>query len=338
MTLGTNKKRYSIVLFALIFMIVGASYTLLSRAATPVASFEAESATKSGTIANITDSSASGTQALKFGPEPSPPSSGTTVFGMSAPDDKWDERLAQVGGPTNIKFRRIFYTTLNQSSYTKVQEAINDGMVPVISWKVSPYTWAEVGSGQADAALQTIVTRLNAIPGKKHLVLHHEPAGDGTAVDFVAMQLRALPILKTAQQATVGPIANGWWWSARSQGYTDAEINEWLPNSVINLSDVIAADTYQDETLNEDGSVKAQRLADWAKRKGNVDAIGIGEFNGWTASAITNVMNVVKAEPLFEWALVWNSGPTGLGIPLEGDRLDAFKAGILTDQPTSIGL
>ena len=324
------------IFFIVVFAIIGTVILVATRAATPTNSFELESGARSGNVSVISNGAASGGSAIQFGSVSG--QSGTTRFGMSSPDDKWDERLAQVGGKTNIKYRRIFYTTLSQTNFSKVQESISDGMVPVISWKLSPYTWAEVSAGAADGALQSIVTRLNAIPGKKHLVLHHEPASDGTAAEYVAMQLRALPILKTATNVTVGPIANGWWWSAKSQGYTDTEINQWLPDSLINISDVIASDTYQDEALNEDGSVKAQRMAAWAKRKGNVKALGIGEFNGWEASAITNVMNVVKAEPLFSWALVWNSGPTGLGIPLDGDRLEAFKQGILTNNITSVGL
>lgn len=279
-----------------------------------------------------TSSGNTGTGTVATPTTPAPASAANAKFGMSAPTDKWNERLAQVGA-TNINFRRIFRVGFDDS-LTKVSESINAGMTPIISWKTDPYSWAQVGSGAADADLHSLVTRLNAIPGKKILILHHEPAGDGTAQDFVAMQLRALPILSTANDAEVGIIANGWWWSAQNQGYSDSEIAEWIPTSLKNVCDFIAADTYQDEALVEDGGVKASRMAAWAKRTGNVSALGIGEFNGLTASAITNVMNVVKAEPLYKWAAVWNSGPTGLGTPLEGDRLQAFILGKSTPNPT----
>lgn len=261
-----------------------------------------------------------------------PTSTANDKFGMSAPADKWNERLAQVGS-AHIKFRRIFLQDFDDS-LTKVSEAINAGMTPVISWKTGGYSWAQVAAGSADSKLNSLVARLNAISGPKFLAIHHEPAGDGSASDYVAMQLHALPILKTANNVTVGVIGNGWWWSARNQGYTDAEIAQWIPSSLKNICDVIAADTYQDEGLEEDGSVKAARLAAWAKRTGGVNAVGIGEFNGFTASSITNVMNVVKADPLFKWALVWNSGPSGLGTPLEGARLQAFITGKSTPDPT----
>lgn len=253
-------------------------------------------------------------------------------FGMAAPADKWNERLAQVGRE-HINYRRIFLVGFDDG-LNKVTETLNAGMTPVISWKTTPYSWAQVGSGAADSALRSLVSRLNAIPGNKILVLHHEPAKDGTANDFVAMQLRALPILKTANNVQVGIIANGWWWSAQNHGYNDSEIAQWIPTSLKNVCDFIAADTYQEPDLSEDGSVRALRLAAWARRTGGVSALGIGEFNGYTAASITNVMNVVKADPLFKWALVWNSGPTGLGTPLEGDRLNAFINGKSTPNPT----
>ncbi|HRJ06262.1 MAG TPA: hypothetical protein PK096_03700 [Candidatus Saccharibacteria bacterium] len=261
-----------------------------------------------------------------------PSSTAHEKFGMSAPTNLWNQRLSEVGA-SNINFRRIFYQEFGDS-LTKVSETINAGMTPVISWKTGSYSWAQVAAGAADGELQSLVSRLNAIPGKKYLVIHHEPAGDGTASDFVAMQLHALPILGTASQASVGIIANGWWWSAQNQGYSDSEIAQWIPSSLKNVCDFIGADTYQDDQLVEDGSVKASRLAAWARRTGGVSALGIGEFNGFTASSITNVMNVVKADTLFKWALVWNSGPSGLGTPLEGARLQAFINGKSTPNPT----
>lgn len=289
------------------------------------------SSTSSGSSDNSgTPSGSSG--GTSSGGSTTPVSTANEKFGMSAPTNLWSQRLSEVGS-AHINFRRLFYQEFGDS-LTRVSESINAGMTPVISWKTGSYSWAQVAAGAADADLQSLVTRLNAIPGKKYLVIHHEPAGDGTAQDFVAMQLHALPILKTANQASVGIVANGWWWSAQNQGYTDAEIANWIPTSLKNISDFIAADTYQDDQQVEDGSVKASRLAAWAKRTGGVSALGIGEFNGFTAASITNVMNVVKAEPLFKWALVWNSGPSGLGTPLEGARLQAFINAKATPNPT----
>lgn len=253
-------------------------------------------------------------------------------FGMSAPANLWNQRLAEVGGPEHIKYRRIFLVGFD-ASLSKVQEAANAGMVPIISYKVSPYSWAQVASGAADADLRNVVTKLNAIPGKKFVALHHEPNGDGTAKDWSNMQLRALPILKTGRDISVGVIGNGWWWSSRAQGLSDAEIAQWIPAQVITISDVIAADTYQDANLVESGGPKIKNLAAWGERVG-AKAIGIGEFNGLSAAGITEAMNAVKSEPLVKWACVWNSEAGNLGIPLSGDRLEAFKKGLSTPNQT----
>jgi hypothetical protein len=257
-------------------------------------------------------------------------------FGMSAPAKLWDQRLAEVGGPAHIHFRRIFYQGFD-SNLSIVQRAISDKMVPIISFKVTPYSWREVADGKADADIKAMVSRLNAIPGEKFVALHHEPSNDGTAKDWSDMQVHALPIIKSAgQNIKVGVIGNGWWWSARSYSLTDAEIAEWITPGVKSVSDVIAADTYQDVKLNESGGPKIEGMSAWARRTGGVKAMGIGEFNALNAVGITEAMNAVKADPMFKWALVWNSDVTGgdLGIPLEGDRLEAFKKGLATPNQT----
>ena len=264
-----------------------------------------------------------------------PVSANRKPFGMSAPDNMWSLRLAEVGGPEYIKFRRIFYQGFD-SSFKLVQESINAGMVPIISFKVNPYSWSQVASGAADAKIKAMVSRLNAIPGEKFVALHHEPAKDGTAKDWSNMQVHALPLIKSnGNNIKVGVIGNGWWWSNQANGYTDAEIAQWITPKVIAVSDVIAADTYQNANLSESGGPKIKNMGSWARRVGGVKALGIGEFNGLTPLAITEAMNAVKAEPLVAWACMWNSQADGLvGRPLEGARLEAFKRGLATTAPT----
>jgi hypothetical protein len=259
-----------------------------------------------------------------------PTSSTSGKFGMSTPVANWDQRLAEVGGPAVIKYRRVYYTSFTDS-LTLVKKSVADGMIPIISFKTGRYSWSQVASGAADADLQTMIKNLNAIPGEKFVAIHHEPASDGTEADWSAMQLHALPIIKNgAAKVSVGVIGNGWWWSSRSNGLSDAEIAKWLPSNLIAICDVVGADTYEDEGLKEDGSVKIANMVAWSKRVGGVKAIGIGEWNGLTAASITRTMNVIKSEPLVKWAAVWNSADSGVGLYLSGDRLDAFRAGVAT--------
>jgi hypothetical protein len=76
----------------------------------------------------------------------------------------------------------------------------------------------------------------------------------------------------------------------------------------------------------------------WANRVGGVKGLGVGEWNGLSAGTVTKSMNVVKSQPLFKWALEWNSANSGIGLYLSGDRLTAFKTGLATTNTTSYGL
>ena len=67
-----------------------------------------------------------------------------------------------------------------------------------------------------------------------------------------------------------------------------------------------------------------KRMGEWARRVGGVRALGVGEFNGHTAAAITNATVALGADPLFAWGCVWNSDG-GIATVLTGDRLAAFQ-------------
>ena len=251
------------------------------------------------------------------------------LLGMSAPASLWDQRVAEVG--PGLQARRIFLSNFG-ASLKIAEEACADGMYPVLSFKTGSYSWAQVAAGNADADLRALAARLEALPCDSFTAIHHEPAKDGTAKDWAAMQAHALPIVGGAigGKVKVGVIANGWWWSATNQGYTDAEIAEYIPPAVIAASDVIASDTYQTCDTCEEPAPKMKRMAEWARRVGGVRALGIGEFNGHTAASITNAAAALKAEPLFAWGCVWNSdgGEGGIATPLEGDRLTAFRTAL----------
>lgn len=243
-------------------------------------------------------------------------------IGMSAPVATWSQRVKEVG--PGLQARRIFLTsfTAGMSLPTK---ACNDGMYPIISLRTGGYSWAQVAAGQADAQLKAMATKLAALPCDVFVAIHHEPYGDGAPADWAKMQVHALPILGVDAGVKVGVIANGWMWSSTKKGYTDAEIAQYIPKSVIAVSDVIAADTYQSRATGEDGAAKMKNMAAWARRVGGVKALGVGEFNAVTATAITNAMNELKSEPLFAWGCVWNSNGSSWATVLTGDRLTAFK-------------
>ena len=248
------------------------------------------------------------------------------LLGMSSPNNTWDQRVREVG--PGLEARRIFLSDFS-ASLNLAQQACDDGMYPVLSFKTGTYSWAQVAAGSADAALRALATRLEALTCDSFVAIHHEPAKDGAAADWARMQIRALPIVGGAigGKVKVGVIANGWWWSATNQGYTDAEIAAYIPPAVIAVSDVIAADTYQTSATGEEPAPKMRRMGEWARRVGGVRALGVGEFNGFTAASITNATAALAADPLFAWGCVWNSDGE-IATVLAGARLDAFRTAL----------
>jgi hypothetical protein len=245
---------------------------------------------------------------------------------MSAPLNLWDQRVSEVG--TGLQARRLFFADFT-ATLGKAQEACDAGMYPVMSFKTGAYTWAQVATGTADSALRSLATRLGALSCDVFVAVHHEPAGDGTAADWSAMQVHALPILggPLGGKIKVGVIGNGWWWSGTSQGYTDAEIAAWITPGVRNVSDVIAGDTYQSTTTSEEVAPKIKNMGSWARRVGGVRALGVGEFNGPTAVGITHATDALAADPLFAWGCVWNADGSTATV-LTGDRLAAFQTAL----------
>lgn len=244
------------------------------------------------------------------------PSAPLPLLGMSAPANLWAQRKAQVeatGG--RLQARRIFRTSLTQS-LSLVDDAIDEGLVPVVSLKVNN-DWAGVARGDYDAQLDALAEALAAKPADRIAVcLHHEPdkqsdppdrGEGGFAWDFAGMYRRAIARLGQASNVEVAAIMNGWWWTNRQAALTDAEIDVWLPADVRSQI-IIAADDYSPQG-GEPSVVKTQNRVDWAYRMGDVQRLGVGEFNGYEPSDLTDLCDLVRTEPLFRggWALVWNS-------------------------------
>lgn len=265
-------------------------------------------------------------------PDPEPELLPRVMFGMASPRSQWDERLAQVGA--GVKARRLFASSVGDlpGILTVARAEVAEGRYPVVSAKV-PVPWYTVADGGYDEGLDRIAVQLSTLT-RGAFTIHHEPTGDGTAADYAAMTVRWLRRLKPSlPQLDLGPIVNGFWWSAGGQGYRDDEIAGWLPDELLAASDVIACDTYHGGTtlkLGEDASPKIRRFSEWATRKG-VERMGLGEFSGLTAGAITAACDAVKTDPRFVYACIYNSSVNnreGVDWTLAGDRLIAFQTAI----------
>jgi hypothetical protein len=244
---------------------------------------------------------------------------------MSAPAGLWSQRVSEVG--PGLQARRLFFKSFS-APLTLAQEACSDGMYPVLSFKTGGYSWAEVAAGDADVALRALAARLASLSCAVFVTIHHEPAGDGTAADWAAMEVHALPVLggPIGGKIQVGVIGNGWWWSP-TQGYTDAEIATYITPGVIAVSDVIGSDTYQMAATAEEPATEITRMGTWARRVGGVRALGVGEFNAATSAAITDTTTALAADPLFAWGCLWNADGKTVTV-LSGARLTAFRAAL----------
>jgi len=254
-------------------------------------------------------------------------------IGMSAPRSEWSTRVAEVGG---IDARRIFGTLNDPDSALRLAASeIAAGRMPILSFRLPGDDWAGATAGTYDVALRALSARLDALPGKVFVTIHHEPASDGTPAAYAAMQRHVLPILSPPSNVDAGVVVNGWFWSAKARGLTDAEIAQWLPPSVLQLAEVVAADAYQGGTqarLGEDAGAKIRRMSAWADRVG-VKRMGIGEYNGLDGAAIRSAGDAVLADPRFEFASVFNSSENnreGVNWVLSGSRITEFRATVAT--------
>jgi hypothetical protein len=272
--------------------------------------------TKGGAAAKANPAAATTSKA-----EPAAAATGKAMLGMSAPAALWDQRVKEVG--PGLQARRIFLTSFD-AGLSLPTKACNDGMYPVISIKPGSYSWTQVAGGQADSAIKSMATKLAALPCDVFVTVSHEPYGDGAPADWAKMEAHALPLLGSDPGVKVGVIANGWFWSSTKKGLSDAEIAEYIPRSVIDVSDVIGADTYQTNPIGETAGDKMRNLAAWARRVGGVKGLGVGEFNAPTAGGVTDATSALGSDPMFEWGCLWNTTQT-IATVLTGDRLTAFK-------------
>lgn len=270
-------------------------------------------------------------------PEPEPEPLTHALLGLAAPTNLVEQRIAQaesLGG--KIEAERIFSSSLTVPTQ-RIRDAIAAGRHPIVSFK--PGTWANVANGQSDSALRVLATALQDFGAPLTVAFHHEPdqqstppdqGEGGSASDFARMQHRIIDVMKPlAPNLRFSVIMNGWWWTDQNRKFTDAQIEVWLPRSLRDKLDVIAADDYSPQT-GEAGVVKTRNRVAWAKRVGGVKATGVGETNAFTATDLREQFAYCKSEPLIAWACVWDSTGDSY-LPLSETGLDDDFAEITRD-------
>lgn len=254
-------------------------------------------------------------------PEPEPPADVRKICGMSAPANLWNQRVQEVGS-VGLTARRIFaiLTASATDQMDLVKQAHADGQMPIYSFKVPDIAKALAGEYDAwvkkDAALLAAFGKLTAV------TFHHEPHTDMTPKQFTDLQARYAPMFQAYPLLRFGPLLNGWLLDKKV-----ADFKSYMTPALMDIWDWVGIDTYQKET----GSPiypgdRIKPLLQVMKDFGHPDKpIAVGEYNGWDASAIAESGEVFLSTPSLWFFAMWNSGPTGLGTPLEGARLAAFK-------------
>jgi hypothetical protein len=252
------------------------------------------------------------------------PPAGQKIIGMSAPAGEWAQRVKDVG--SSVKARRI-YADLSAGGNDQqklIDASFKAGQMPVISYKVGG-DYAGAKSGKYDAAAKQAAAMIAAYGQPATVTILHEPQGDVSAADFVAIQKRLVPLFQTGK-IRVGPFLNGFLLDRQA----DTTFASFAPAELLKMWDFLGMDTYESGTAAAPGKTKpADRIPElvaWEKRHSTTLPVAIGEYNGYSAATIKAVGDTVYATPQVWLALMWNSNGAGKGAVLTGTRLSAFQA------------
>lgn len=260
-------------------------------------------------------------------PDPEPPiPSQRTILGYSAKRAEWDQEMAKVGAE-GITARRIFCDLGGgaRDNEALIREAVADGMMPVLSYKVPSITGAI--SGSLDTVARQAGEFLASLGVPVRFVVWHEPNGDMTPSQFVALNLRLGPLLRS-EDVEWGTFINGFLLNRR-----EADFQAFLSDSLVAAVDWVGIDAYHEGDMgnphptNTPGLRMRLFLAHLARRRITKPA-GIGEYNGFSAAAIADAGDVILDNPQIEFACMWSSQASGSSndFRLTGARLAAFKA------------
>ena len=241
---------------------------------------------------------------------------------MSSPSGQWTQRLSEVG--SGVTARRIYADLAagGNDQSKLIDAAFKANLMPVISYKVGG-DYAGAKSGKYDAAAKQAAALVASYGKPATVTILHEPQGDLSAADFIAIQQRLVPIFKTGK-IKVGPFLNGWLLDRQA----DTTFASFAPASLLNLWDFLGIDTYESGTMAAPGAVKpADRipaLVAWEQRHSTTLPIAIGEYNGYSAATIKAAGDAILHTKQVWFGCMWNS-TIGKGYTLTGDRLGAFK-------------
>lgn len=285
---------------------------------------------------------------------------GKVILGLAV--DDWAARTAETGP---VGALRSYSGTWSPSGVlSDSATAHSRGVIPYVSCKTNPSTWAQVAAGALDADIDQLANNLDALGYPVRFTVHHEPAGktaagagdNGTPIEWSQMLTRVFTRMRAITSNVVyGPTDNGYKWSAKGQGWPDSELNQVYTDSLLAVCDVIGADCYDGskqsspQVWGEPAYIKAQRMIAWADRRGWNGPLDLGEWNFIRPQDCTAMWATLSGAPDYFWLACCFDSDTNnrTDIPnppghwnfthdyaTTNDRLNAFKAA-LTD-PISV--
>jgi hypothetical protein len=243
---------------------------------------------------------------------------GTPLIGMSSPADQWSQRCAEVG--PGLTARRIFADLGSgaTSQLRLVEQAHDEGLLPVVSYKVGGDVAGAV-NGRFNKVAAEAAAKLAAFNKPTAVTFWHEPHGDLTPTQYVAASKQILPNFKR-DKLRVGPLLNGWLLDRQLSTFAS-----YAPNSLFKLWDWFGIDTYESGTMDNPGDIKpASRIPKMAQFVNSRLPLAVGEYNGYSAKSIADAGEALLSTKNVWFGCVWNS-TGGKGYVLEGDRLRAFQ-------------
>jgi hypothetical protein len=334
----TNKRINLIagLVLVVLFGVIGAIIHFAGHAQSPVSSTEAENGTLSSTASLVSDTTASGGKAIKFGSG----SSGTTgvpMFGFNIPPNTTDRFSTPAAAETHQQFVSRLVNTYGNFPIAKVFYK-GGGTVPSGSWDPSAeglgpqktiflimgWTLGSWANGSHDAGF---ITWMRSIPAGYHVYVAMNEVNYSSAVvndpaTFVADQNHIYDLV----HSTTGLNADVQSWYCFGEfalenggNWTDSWINP-------AKADGIGWDLYENTAgKDDDASQKSAKVVAMNSHLG-IKHWGIPEFGdrrpgsgtgAWDtdahrAVALTSQLNTFKTQPGFEFLMYFNViGSTG---------------------------
>ena len=176
-------------------------------------------------------------------------------------------------------------------------------MLPVISYKVGGDVAGAI-NGTYNAVAEQAAAKLASYGLPTAVTFWHEPNSDLTAAQYAAASKQILPYFKRGE-LRVGPILNGWLLDNQLATFAPR------PDELFALWDYVGIDTYEAGTTAAPRAAEARgpdrRWRSSLASRGYDHPIGVGEYNGYSATTIAAAGEALLGTPNVWFGILWNA-------------------------------